>query len=85
MLESWALIGQKIKLGYFKSDFVLWEPDSPLRMLKWSESGSRSVVSNSLQPHELYPAGLLCPWNSPGKNTGMGNHFLGQLTMLMRS
>ena len=55
MLESWALIGQKIKLGYFKSDFVLWEPDSPLKMLKWSESVSRSVVSNSLQPHELYP------------------------------
>ena len=24
----------------------------------------------------LEPAGLLCPWNSPGKNTGMGCHFL---------
>ena len=21
-------------------------------------------------------AGLLCPWNSPGKNTGVGCHFL---------
>ena len=29
---------------------------------------SRSVVSDSLQPHELY-----CPWNSPGQNTGVGN------------
>ena len=27
---------------------------------------SRSVLSNSLWPHGLYPARLLCPWNSPG-------------------
>ena len=31
-------------------------------------SESRSVVSNSLQPHGLYS-----PWNSPGQNTGMGS------------
>ena len=31
-----------------------------------SESESHSVVSNSLQPQELYS-----PWNSPGQNTGM--------------
>ena len=37
---------------------------------------SRSVVSNSLRPHELQPTRLLCPWNSPGKNTGVGCHFL---------
>ena len=35
-----------------------------------------SVVSNSLQPHGLQPTGLLCPWNSRGKNTGGGCHFL---------
>ena len=28
---------------------------------------SHSVVSNSLQPHGLLPARLLCPWNFPGK------------------
>ena len=27
---------------------------------------SCSVVSNSLQPHGLQPARLLCPWNFPG-------------------
>ena len=32
-----------------------------------------SVVSDSLQPHGLWPFGLLCPWNSPGKNNGIGN------------
>ena len=35
-----------------------------------------SVMSNSLQPYELCPARLLCPWNSPGKNTGVGGHSL---------
>ena len=29
-----------------------------------------------LQRHELYPTRLLCPWDSPGKNTGGGCHFL---------
>ena len=31
-------------------------------------------MSNSLQPHGLQPTRLLCPWNSPGKNTGVGSH-----------
>ena len=30
------------------------------------------VMSNSLQPHGLQPARLLCLWNFPGKNTEMG-------------
>ena len=33
------------------------------------------VMSNSLQPHELYVAHL-CPWDFPGKNTGVACHFL---------
>ena len=33
---------------------------------------SCSIVSNSLQSHELQPARLLCPWDSPVKNTGVG-------------
>ena len=36
---------------------------------------SCSVVSNSLRPHGLQPTRLLCPWDSPGKNTGAGCHF----------
>ena len=27
-------------------------------------------------PSALYFAKLLCPWDSPGKNTGVGCHFL---------
>ena len=37
---------------------------------------SRSVMSNSLQPHGLWFTRLLCPWASPGKNTGVGWHAL---------
>ena len=29
-----------------------------------------------LQPHGLEPTSLLCPWNSPGRNTGVGCHSL---------
>ena len=37
-------------------------------------SVSCSVLSDSLQPHGVQPVRLLCPWNSPGKNTGLGRH-----------
>ena len=37
---------------------------------------SHSVVSDSLGPHGLKPARLLCPWNYPSRNTGMGCHSL---------
>ena len=37
---------------------------------------SLSVVSSSLQPRGLWPARPLCPWDSPGKYTGVGCHTL---------
>ena len=39
-------------------------------------SEGHSVMPNPLQPHGLGPARLLCPWNSPGKNTEVGSHSL---------
>ena len=44
---------------FFKFEWILSE---------WS----LSVMSNSLRPRGLYPTGLLHPWDSPGKNTGVG-------------
>ena len=29
-----------------------------------------------LRPQKLQPTRLLCPWDSPGKNTAVGSHFL---------
>ena len=33
-------------------------------------------MSDSVQPIWRQPTRLLCPWDSPGKNTGVGCHFL---------
>ena len=33
-------------------------------------------MSDSVWPHTRQPTRLLCPWDSPGKNTGVGCHFL---------
>ena len=33
-------------------------------------------MSDSVRPHRRQPTGLFCPWDSPGKNTGVGCHFL---------
>ena len=35
-----------------------------------------SVVSDSVRPHRRQPTRLPRPWDSPGKNTGVGCHFL---------
>ena len=35
-----------------------------------------SVVSDSVWPHRQQPTRLPRPWDSPGKNTGVGYHFL---------
>ena len=37
-----------------------------------------AAQSNYLQPRGLQSSRLLCPWNSPGKNPGVGCHFLFQ-------
>ena len=37
---------------------------------------SHSVMSNCLCPRGLWPTSLLCPWASPGKNTGVGCYSL---------
>ena len=51
---------KKIKSTYLQADY--------------GESGSRSVVSNSLGPPGLYS-----PWNSPGQNIGLGSLSLLQV------
>ena len=34
------------------------------------------AMPDSLWPHGLWPSRLLCPWDFPGKNTGVGCHLL---------
>ena len=47
---------------------IISNNDQKYLFVKLSESESRSVVSDSLQPQ-----GLSSPWNSPGQNTGVGS------------
>ena len=37
---------------------------------------AKSVLSDSVGPHRGQPTRLPHPWDSPGKNTGVGCHFL---------
>ena len=54
------------------SGLPLPSPMHEIEKGKWSHS----VVSDSLQPHGLYPTRLLRPWHSPGKNTAVHCHCL---------
>ena len=46
---------------------------------KWS----RSVASDSSWPHGQQPTRLLCPWDFPGKSTGVGCHCFLRLFCLL--
>ena len=48
-----------------------WECWLPCR-----ESESLSVLLDSLRPHGLWSARVLCPWDFLGKNSGVGCHSL---------
>ena len=37
-------------------------------------------MSDSVRPHRWQPTRLPCPWDSPGKNTGLGCYLLLQCT-----
>ena len=67
----------KVILKIFKLGFnSMWNKNFQM----YKNKVSRLVVSDSLWPHGLEPTRLLCPWNSPGKNSGVSCHFLLQGT-----
>jgi len=39
-------------------------------------------MSDSVRPHGLQPTRLLCPWDFPGKSTGVGCHCLLRMDFL---
>ena len=70
-------------LGFSRQEHWSWLPfPSPMHESeKWK--CSRSVVSDSLQPHGLQPTRLLRPWDFPGKSTGVGVPLPSLTCMLM--
>ena len=67
--------GKPLNKENFMVRFIFWKNYA-------SASSVHSVVSNSLRPHGLQPTRLLCPRNSPGKNTGVDSHSLLQRILL---
>ena len=71
-------------LSVYSEIFPMWQNitiymlylESLLLEWKWKWKCNHSVILDSLWPHGLQPARLLCPWNFPGKNTGEGCCFL---------
>ena len=62
------------KLWTLVSVFKGWlKVSSQTNRLTFIESAGHSVVSN---PMDYSPSGSLYPWNFPGKNAGVGCHFL---------
>ena len=66
--------------GALKSEDCLpWPPGASLEDGCWDFLNTvlrRSAVSDDLLPCGLRPSSsFLCPWGSPGKNTGVGCHF----------
>ena len=69
VVHDWATEQMMQSLNILTPDFLFLEP-SMQRVC------SRSAVSIALQSHGLQPTRLLCPWNFPLKNTGVGCHIL---------
>ena len=60
---------------------LIWKQSLKTESIKtrsyWSSVCVRAqLCPNSLWPHGRQPIRLLCPWNFPAKNTGVGCHFL---------
>ena len=58
------------------AEVTLYSTNKSLNHKDECENVSHSVMSDSLRPCGLYPIRVLGPWNSPGKNTGVGCHFI---------
>ena len=69
ILKNWGQIYIKLILNFiYFLFFLLYSCES--------ENVRSSVVSDSLGPHGLQPTRFPCPWDSPGKSTGVACHFL---------
>ena len=71
-----------ILLGIFCKKIYIFSPVvclfSNLIISVWTAAAAAvaSVVSDSVRPHRRQPTRLHHPWDSPGKNTGVGCYFL---------
>ena len=76
-LESAKL---KILQTGFKTNRRIWQifyVSLFKKLLKWQTAAAKShQLCPTLRSHRRQPTRLPRPWDSPGKNTGVGSHFL---------
>ena len=72
-IETASLISPALAGGFFTTG-ATWEAHK----VCCCSCYIASVVSDSLQPYGLWPTRLICPWDSPGKNIGVGCRVLFQ-------
>ena len=78
---SWEIYPGEVYEGLSRSkQRKEWEKHTLLLLLLLSRV-SRVI---SVRPHRQQPTRLLCPWDSPGKNTGVGCHCLLRKNALSR-
>ena len=82
MLSLFALTSSNSPFFLLIPDAVAWTH----QLLQWlllfscaaaaAKSLSCPTLCDPMRPHRWQPTRLLCPWDFPGKNTGVGCHFL---------
>ena len=73
-VTSWEINGETVETVsdfYFGALKSLQMVTAAMKLKDAYSLEGTSVVSNSLQPYGPQPVRLLCPWDSPGKNTGV--------------
>ena len=63
-----------LSMGFSRQEHWSGLPFPPPMHESEKSKWSRSVVSESQRPHGLQPTRLLCPWDFPGKSTGVACH-----------
>ena len=78
MQESILLGGRNIRNLRFADDTTLMISSlDTINVYAAAAAAAKSLQScPTLQPHRRQPTRLHRPWDSPGKNTGVGCHFL---------
>ena len=74
--RSWWWTGRPGLLRFMGSQRVGHDWTTELNWTELKDIRVCSVVSDSLWLHGLQPSRLFCPQNFPGRNTGVGCHYL---------
>ena len=77
-ITSWQIDGEKVETVTFYflglQNHCWWWLPAAMKFKRCLLLGRKAV--QLLWPYRLQPTKLLSPWDSPGKNTGVGCHFL---------